>query len=167
MSICTVRQEQPGDETAIAALTQAAFRGAPYSRGDEAAVVSRLRAAGDLTLSLVALNMDLAVIGHAAFSPVSISDGTSGWLGIGPVSVMPLRQRAGIGSRLVETGLERLSEMGAKGCVVLGEPEYYHRFGFVTDPHLTLPGAPAAYFQRLVLSGWAPRGTVSYAPAFA
>lgn len=162
----TIRDERPGDEPAIAALTRAAFRDIAHSDGSEAAIVERLRADGDLAISLVAENLDLAIVGHVAFSPVAIADGTPRWYGLGPVSVIPLRQRAGIGSALVEEGLERLRQMGAGGCVVLGDPAYYHRFGFENDPALAYPGPPPEYFQRLVLAGRAPRGTVTYAPAF-
>ena len=162
----TIRDERPGDEPAIAALTAAAFHDVAHSDGSEAAIVERLRADGDLAISLVAENLDLAIVGHAAFSPVAISDGTPRWYGLGPCSVIPLRQRAGIGSALIEEGLERLRQVGAGGCVVLGDPAYYRRFGFEHDPALAYPGPPPAYFQRLLLSGLVPRGIVSYAPAF-
>ena len=162
----SVREERPGDEPAIAALTEAAFCYAAHSDGTEAAIVERLRADGDLALSLVLVNSDEAVIGHAAFSPVSISDGTCGWFGLGPVSVIPLRQRGGIGSVIIEEGLARLSALGAQGCVVLGEPRYYGRFGFRHEPGLQFPGPPAEYFQALRFGQAMPAGVVSYAPAF-
>ena len=162
----TIRDERPGDEPAIAALTAAAFHDVAHSDGSEAAIVERLRADGDLAISLVAENLDLAIVGHAAFSPVAISDGTPRWYGLGPCSVIPLRQRAGIGSALIEEGLERLRQVGAGGCVVLGDPAYYRRFGFEHDPALAYPGPPPEYFQRMILSGPAPRGAVTYAPAF-
>jgi putative acetyltransferase len=162
----TVRKEQPRDAAAIAALTTAAFAKKEYSFGDEASMIERLRESGDMALSLVAVNMDDAVIGHAAFSPVTISDGTQGWYGLGPISVIPLRQRAGIGSMLVEAGLEELRRIGAKGCAVLGNGELYARFGFEHDPGLYLAGAPPEHFHRLVLKGEAPHGEVKYSPAF-
>ena len=71
------------------------------------------------------------------------------------------------GGALVEAGLEDLQRIDAAGCVVLGEPEYYARFGFAHDPALSYPGAIVReYFQRLVLRGDPPRGVVSYAAAF-
>lgn len=161
-----IRDEGPADIAGIAALTTAAFRDHPHGSGQEAAIIARLRADGDLALSLVATNLDLAIVGHAAFSPVAMADGAAGWFGLGPVSVIPLRQNAGIGSALIEAGLQRLIARGARGCVVLGDPAYYARFGFIHDPALTFPGAPAEYFQRLVLRGDPPSGTVRYAPAF-
>lgn len=161
-----IRDERPGDEAAISALTEAAFRAVNHSDGSESAIVERLRAAGDLALSLVVENKDQAIIGHVAFSRVSISDGTPDWYGLGPISVIPLRQGAGIGGSMAAEGLARLRGMGAGGCVVLGNPRYYGPLGFEHDPGLVFPGPPPEYFQRLVLSGEAPRGTVRYAAAF-
>ncbi|QYU69233.1 N-acetyltransferase [Leptolyngbya sp. 15MV] len=162
----TIRPEAPGDEPAIHALTEAAFREVKHSDGSEAAIVDRLRADGDLALSLVALNLDHAIVGHVAFSPVTISDGSEGWFGLGPCSVIPTRQRTGIGSELIKAGLAELESRAARGVVLLGSPAYYGRFGFEHDPRLVYPGPPAEYFQRLVLAGDAPSGTVTYAPAF-
>ena len=150
----------------IHALIAAAFRGKDYSDGREAQIVDLLRSDGDLSLSLVATNMDQAVIGHIAFSPVTISDGSKGWYGLGPVSVIPSGQNFGIGAMLVEDGLLRLRAMGARGCVLLGNPAYYGRFGFEHDPQLSYPGPPPEYFQRLLLAGVPASGTVRYARAF-
>lgn len=166
MSDWTVRPERAEDAAAISALVTAAFLSAPYSGGNEAEIVERLRADGDLALALVAENLDLAVIGHAAFSPIAVSDGSEGWYALGPVSVIPLRQKVGIGSALTEAGLARLRESGAAGCVVLGDPAYYGRFGFSNDPALTCPGPHPEYLQRLVLAGEPARGMVRFAPAF-
>ena len=161
-----VRDERPGDEPAIAVLIGAAFRDAPHSDGSEAAIVARLRAAGELALSLVLVDRDEAIIGHVAFSPVSISDGTEAWYGLGPVAVIPLHQRGGIGATLIAEGLARLRSTGARGCVVLGEPAYYARFGFAHDPRLAYTGPQAEYFQRVVFAGDSPTGKVSYAAPF-
>lgn len=160
-----IRNEAPGDAAAIAGVIQAAFASHPHSDGSEGAIVAALRETGLLTLSLVA-EIDGAIIGHAAYSPVAITGESAGWFGLAPASVLPARQGQGIGSALVREGLARLRNAGAKGCVVLGEPEYYARFGFVHDPALTFPGPPPAYFQRIVFSGDAPAGIVRYAPAF-
>ena len=160
-----VRDEAAGDGPAIAALHAAAFAPIPYSDGSEPAIVARLRAAGDLALSLVAVEGG-AVVGHAAFSPVEISDGSAGWFGLGPVAAAPARQRAGIGTALITAGLERLRARGAGGCVVLGDPAYYGRFGFRALAQLRYPGPPPAAFQALVLAGAAPAGIVRYAAAF-
>ena len=166
MSDWTIRPEQKGDEAAISALTTAAFATAAHSNGTEAVIVERLRDAGELTLSLVATNEAGLLVGHVAFSPVRIADGSENWFGLGPISVLPTCQGQGIGAALIREGLGRLEEHGAAGCVVLGEPAYYGRFGFAHDPMLTYPGPPADYFQRLVLCGDAPSGVVSYSNAF-
>jgi len=89
MTAIAIRPEEPGDEAAIHALTQAAFRDMPFSDGSEPDLVDRLRADGDLALSLVAVNMDEAIVGHIAFSPVAIADGSAGWFQLSPVSVIP------------------------------------------------------------------------------
>ncbi|OCC23862.1 GCN5 family acetyltransferase [Croceicoccus estronivorus] len=166
MTAIATRLEAPGDEAAIEALTHAAFHSSPQSDGSEAEIIHRLRQDGDLVLSFVAENMDQAIVGHIAFSPVTISDGTRGWFGLAPVSVIPLRQRAGIGSTLIEKGLAHLKRIGAGGCVVLGDPDYYGRFGFTHDPGLNYPGPPAKFFQRIVFKDPAPHGIVRYAKAF-
>lgn len=166
MSDWTIRRERRGDEAPIAEVTAAAFAGHPHSDGSEPAIVARLRASGELTFSLVAVDEDGVIVGHLAFSAVTIGDDTCDWYGLGPVSVAPASQRRGIGSALVRKGLAQIEAHGAAGCVVRGEPEYYGRFGFAHDPALTYPGPPAKYFQRLLLRGEAPRGEVRYSPAF-
>ena len=160
-----IRPEAPGDAATIFALTEAAFRNMPVSDGDEAELVDRLRADGDLALSLVAEHAG-QIVGHIAFSPVTLSDGSTGWYGLGPVSVWPEYHRQGIGSALVQRGIAELRERGARGIVLLGDPAYYARFGFEADPALRYPGPPAEYFQRLVLEGEAPKAIVTYARAF-
>ncbi|RXZ64448.1 GNAT family N-acetyltransferase [Pelagerythrobacter rhizovicinus] len=161
----TIRPERAGDERAIHEVVHAAFDGHPHSDGSEPAIVDRLRADGDLAISLVAEDGG-EIVGHAAFSPVTISDGSEGWFGLGPVAVAPQRQREGIGAALVEQGLALLCERDAAGCVVLGDPAYYGRFGFTHDPALTYPGPPPEYFQRLVIDASSASGVVTYAHAF-
>jgi predicted N-acetyltransferase YhbS len=160
-----IRPEAPGEEDAIRALTALAFEGAAFSDGTEAAIVDALRIEGALTVSVVAVDGG-RIIGHAAFSPVTIDDAPAGWWGLGPLSVHPDRQGRGVGAALVRAGLERLAELNAAGCVVLGTPGYYGRFGFAHDPALTYAAAPAPYFQRLVLAGPPARGEARYRPAF-
>lgn len=104
--------------------------------------------------------------GHVAVSPVTIADGTQGWFGLGPVSVTPRLQGQGIGSQLVHRALDMLKEQGASGCVVLGDPSYYQRFGFRNEPGLVLPGIPPEYFMAISLGGPLPGGVVAYHPAF-
>lgn len=165
MSAIIIRPEQPGDEGTIHALTEAAFRDMPFSDGDEQHLVDALRADGDLALSLVAEDGE-RIVGHIAFSRVTISDGSLDWYGLAPVSVWPDLHGQGIGSMLVRRGVAEMEAAGAKGIVLLGSPKYYARFGFVHDPELKYPGPPAEYFQRLLLHGPAARGMVRFAKAF-
>lgn len=160
-----LRPERPDDVDAIRTLTETAFRTAPHADGTEHLIIDRLRAAGALTLSLV-MESDGVIVGHVAFSPVTVSDGSVGWYGLGPISVDPARQGEGIGGRLVKDGLERLKALGAAGCVLLGDPAYYGRFGFAADPKLTLDGVPPDYFMRVAFSPVYGGGTVSYHPGF-
>lgn len=160
-----IRPEKRADAGAIRKITAAAFEGAAHASGTEAAIVDALRAADALTLSLVA-TIDGTVAGHVAFSPIKIDSGDTGWFGLGPVSVRPDVQRHGIGGALVTAGLDRLRAAGAKGCVVLGDPAYYRRFGFEADPALRYEGAPAEYFMRLSLDGSTASGHVAFHEGF-
>ncbi|MFV0410139.1 MAG: GNAT family N-acetyltransferase [Paracoccus sp. (in: a-proteobacteria)] len=159
------RPEAPGDEAAISALTTAAFELAAHSDGTEAAIIARLREAGALSLSLVAIEGN-QIIGHVAFSPVTIGRSDRGWVGLSPISAAPGRQGEGVGSALIRAGLTRMQAAGAKGCTVLGDPGYYARFGFAPDPAITYPGVPAEYFMALHWDGPAPQGECAYHPAF-
>jgi putative acetyltransferase len=160
-----IRHETAADVPAIEAVTISAFLNASHTGHTEQFIVGALRKAGVLAISLVA-DAGGTVIGHVAVSPVSISDGASGWFGLGPISVVPEHQGRGLGSRLMHEALRILRERGAAGCVLLGEPGYYGRFGFQADPSLVLPGAPPEYFQAISLDSSRPRGTVSYHEAF-
>lgn len=160
-----IRHERPADVAAIHALTEAAFADMAYSSRTEARIVDALRAAGALTLSLV-VEQGGEIVGHAAFSPITTDGAHRGWHGLGPVSVRPGLQKGGLGSAVIFEGLKQLEAMGAGGCVVLGHPGYYGRFGFEIDPQLTYRGAPPGYFRRRIFTGAAPTGEVSYHPAF-
>ncbi|HBX38237.1 MAG TPA: GNAT family N-acetyltransferase [Pseudohongiella sp.] len=161
-----IRPETQADIEAIEEVIVAAFEDMPYSDHTEQIIVRQLRDAGALTVSLVAESDDDDVVGHVAVSPVEVSDGSSGWYGLGPISVWPCCQGQGIGSRLMDAALQALREQNAQGCVLLGEPEFYGRFGFVADSGLVLPDVPPEYFQALLLQGEIPGGTVAYHPAF-
>ena len=146
-------------------MTIAAFLNAPHTGHNEQLIVDALRQAGALTVSLVAVAQG-SVIGHVAVSPVSISDGAAAWYGLGPISVIPEHQSKGVGSRLMRAAIRALNDREAAGCVVLGEPAYYGRFGFRADPALVLAGVPSEYFQALKLRPSGARGMVVYHPAF-
>jgi predicted N-acetyltransferase YhbS len=160
-----IRDERLEDLSAIREVTAAAFALVPHSTGAEPRIIDALRDAGALILSLVADRRGM-VIGHVAFSPVEIGGERGDWYGLGPVAVTPAFIGVGIGKVLIEAGLDRLRELDADGCVVLGDPRYYSRFGFVHDPLLTYVDGPPGAFQRLVLKGAAPRGEVAYHRAF-
>ncbi|WP_329856589.1 N-acetyltransferase [Stenotrophomonas muris] len=161
----TIRPESSNDRASIHALTEAAFRDVPHSSQTEQFIVDALRSRGELSLSLVA-EKDGQVVGHIALSPVTISDGSTGWFGLGPISVLPDWQGQGIGAALMHAALGALREQDAQGCVVLGEPAYYGRFGFRAEPGLVLPGVPPEYFQALCLRPPMAQGEVSYSTAF-
>jgi putative acetyltransferase len=161
----SIRNEQPSDIPNIFKLTQAAFKDIEYSSHTEQFIVNALRDSQQLTVSLVA-EYEGQIIGHIAFSPVSISDGTTDWYGLGPVSVQPEFQNQGVGSQLIHAGLDKLKTLEAAGCVLLGDPEYYARFGFKAKPELVLQGVPAEYFQTLSFTEKMPHGDVVYAEAF-
>jgi putative acetyltransferase len=160
-----IRLEAPSDVAAIHAVTAEAFLHAPHTDHTEQFIVDALRRAGALSISLVA-EIGSAVVGHVAVSPVSMSDGSIGWFGLGPISVSPDRQRQGIGTLLMQGALRILRERGAAGCVVLGAPSYYSRFGFRPGPDLVLPDVPPEYFQAVSFGPSRPRGVVTYHAAF-
>lgn len=157
--------EHPNDIANIKAVVTAAFAPVTYSDGTEPAIVEMLRDTAALTLSLVA-EQDGEILGHIAFSAVTI-DGKSGlWFGLGPVAVLPDHQRTGIGSALINAGLSQLKDLGAQGCVLLGNPAYYERFGFRKTPSLTFADSPAEYFLALAFTDDIPSGVVTYHKAF-
>ena len=164
-----LRHETPDDIAAIEAVTIAAFANAPHTSHTEQFIVRALRAANELTLSIVAEEHG-QVVGHVALSPVTITDSQGrqavGWYGLGPISVLPPRQGHGIGSRLLEQALSELRAMRAAGCVLLGEPAYNGRFGFQAHAGLQLPGVPPGYFMALALHGTVPEGIAHYSDAF-
>lgn len=160
-----IRAERAEDAAAIHRLVREAFATAPHRSGTEQHIVDALRAAGALSVSVLAERQG-AIVGHVAISPVELDDGTPGWFGLGPLAVAPDHQRQGIGTALVRAALAALETRGASGCVVLGDPGYYRRFGFAADLRLRLPGVPGGYFQALPLRGLLPAAEVRYHPGF-
>ena len=160
-----IRSETAADVSAITEVTVAAFKTLEISQHTEQFIIAALRAAGALTVSLVT-EVDGRVIGHIAFSPVTISDGTRNWYGLGPVSVLPEYQRRGIGSALIREGLSRLKALDAGGCCLVGHPAYYRRFGFENAPGLVCEGVPPDVFFALSFDGQAPQGMVEFHEAF-
>jgi putative acetyltransferase len=161
----TIRKELPADIDPITDVTVKAFENHPISRQTEQFIVKALRADGALTISLVA-EINGKVEGHIAFSPVIIEDGTTGWYGLGPVSVLPVHQKQGIGSSLLNKGLDLLKELNAKGCTLVGDPEFYKRFGFKHDPGLIHEGIPQQFFLVLPFTTDVPKGIVRFHAGF-
>ena len=160
-----IRPDTDADIEAIAEVTRAAFADHPYSQQTEHFIIAALRAAGALTISLVA-EVDGEVVGHVAFSPITISDGSQDWYGLGPISVLPECQRQGIGKALMHEGLSRLKALGAKGCVLVGDPNYYERFGFRSGPELTHEGVPQENVLVLPFGESRPQGVVVFHKGF-
>ena len=165
-----IREEASSDAGPIHALNAAAFE-----TDAEARLVMALRAHGRLTLSLVAVENSL-VVGHVAFSPVTVSgpDGSVvAGIGLGPMAITPPLQGHGIGTRLARIGLERLRAAGHPFCVVLGHPKFYPRFGFKRASEYGMRwerDVPGDVFFALELAPGALEGVsgvVRYSPEFA
>ncbi len=162
----TVRAEQHRDFAAIGQVIRAAFAGMPYADGNEAELVDTLRRADALCVSLVA-ELAGSLVGHVAFSPATSSDGSPGWYALGPVAVLPAHQGDGIGSKLVRTGLDAILAKGATGCILVGNPAYYTRFGFELAPFNAPADEPAKFFMlKLLLGPRRPSGPISFHRAF-
>ena len=161
-----IRNELESDFKAISAVIKAAFENHPHSNQTEQFIVTALRAANALTVSLVA-EIEGKVVGHIAFSPVSISDGSQNWYGVGPVSVLPEFQKQGIGKSLIYKGISLLKTLGAKGCVLVGDPKYYKKFGFRNLPDLILDGVPKENFLALTFEENKTHGVVLFHEGFA
>ena len=160
-----IRNETDADVSTITEVTVAAFKTLEISNHTEQFIIEALRAAKALTLSLVA-EVDGRVVGHIAFSPVTISDGTMHWYGLGPVSVLPEYQRKGIGKALIQKGLSRLKDLDAKGCCLVGHPQYYRKFGFENVAGLVHEGVPQEVFFALSFDGRFPYGNVTFHEGF-
>lgn len=170
VEIVTLRDERASDVDAIGRVIVAAFADEPQHGQFERRIVDALRADGALGVSLVA-ERDGRIVGHVAFSPVAIGGEPAGshpWYGLAPLAVLPECQRQSIGAGLVRTGLDALRRLGARGCVVLGDPAYYTRFGFVPSGDIVFPGVPSEYFLALPFDEAAPRpsGEVRYHDVF-
>ncbi|VUD64816.1 hypothetical protein TDB9533_03409 [Thalassocella blandensis] len=173
-----IREAVDSDSPGIEQTLQQAFNDHPHSSNNEHKIVSALRQQQQLSLMLVAVDTasDAApLVGCVAFSPVTIMLDSHGvaeempharWCALGPVAVRPDQQREGIGSKLIQMGLYQMKQRAFDGCVLVGEPAFYRRFGFLQHSGLVFPGLPAEYFHSLLWRGEQPQGTVKYAAAF-
>ena len=161
-----IRYEIPADIEAIYTVNQQAFE-----RPGEGDVVNAIRKSGQFTISLVAEDGG-KIVGHIFFSPVKIDGFDAKALGLGPMAVLPEYQRQGIGSHLIEQGLQECKTHGYGVVVVLGHPEYYPKFGFAPARNLGLTckwDVPDEVFmaQEVIPGGLGNlRGMVEYDPAF-
>ena len=162
-----IRREVPADYEEIRGLLMEAF-GQPH----ESLLVDDLRNAGKAVISLVAL-IDGRVAGHILFSEVSIDPSCPGWKGLGlaPLAVSPPFQGKGVGTELVQSGIEACRREGWTSLFVLGERAYYSRFGFVPAGRFGLDnlyGADDAFMAMEILPGALSEknGTVTYQREF-
>lgn len=162
-----IRAEKPKDYPAIRSVNEAAF-----DTPAEANLVDTLRKVMNPVISLVA-EENGTVVGHIMFSPVTLSNNVGiKIMGLAPMAVLPNRQRKGIGSRLVRTGLARCKELGYGAVVVLGHAGYYPRFGFVPASQYGIRSeydVPDDVFMAMELEPnylHGVTGTIHYHPAF-
>ena len=160
-----IKKEKNTDFESITNVTIEAFKKHPISRQTEHFIINALRSANALTISLVS-EIDNQIVGHIAFSPITISDGTTGWHGLGPVSVLPKYQRKGIGKALINEGLSLLKQLGGQGCALVGDPNYYNRFDFKNYPELIHEGIPQEVFLACPFTKKFPRDTVIFHEGF-
>lgn len=160
-----IRPETPADIDAIRDLTEQAFAPMSFSDANDYVLTDNLRKDGDLTLSLVATqNND--IIGHAAFSPVTINAVHNRWFGLGPISVRADKQKQGIGTALTHAGLKLLRVQNANGCALVGNPAVYAPMGFISNGLLAYENLAPDLVQFIHFTGPQPTGTLKFAPAF-
>ncbi|MEO0441529.1 MAG: N-acetyltransferase [Pseudomonadota bacterium] len=161
----SIRGEKPSDQARIYDITARAFAPMPFSDGNEQDLIDRFRKAGALEISLVA-EQDDAVVGQVTFTRAIAADGSPGWYALGPVSVEPELQSQRIGEQLIEAGLAELRQRGAAGCILVGNPDYYRRFGFRGFPQLCPERQPKDFFQILPLGVAEPDVEIEFHPLF-
>lgn len=165
MEQISIRVETANDRHAIHQLTKQAFAAMPYSDGSEPFIIDALRKDGDLSLSLV-MEKEHILIGHIAFSPIKIRDQHLNWYGLGPVSIAPEHQKQGYGSQLIRQGLKEIKALGALGCALIGNPDYYKRFGFSSYKGFTYGDLDPQYVMQNPFDGEARLGHLTYAKGF-
>lgn len=148
----TIRPAVESDEAIIRRINEDAFGGA-----EEAGLVERLRADGDVVVELVACRGS-EVVGHILFSRLPIESGDGAVVpavALAPMAVLPAHQKLGIGSALVAQGLAACRDSGIAAVVVLGHPRYYPRFGFsaAKAAHLSAPFSGEAFMALELVPG--------------
>ncbi len=162
----TIRESTQGDHGRILAVIEAAF-----GQDDEARLVKAMWAEDAMALDLVA-EEDGEIVGHCAFSLVTADPPLKGAaLGLAPLSVAPSRQKSGIGSALIDTGLDICKTRGASLMVVVGEPAYYARFGFRPGAEQNIAWGAMDAGEAFQIIDWAGVGDaprkINYHPLFA
>jgi putative acetyltransferase len=164
-TVLNIRPETVHDFEAIRAIHKAAFAHHPFSHQTEHLIVDALRTDGALAVSLVA-EVNKNVVGHIAASLITIGGRQLPWYILGPLGILPAMQRQGIGKQLVENCLKHLRAIGAEGCVLVGDPAYYNRFGFRHHSELYLTGISEEFFLCLPMTDDIPHGIIKYHAAF-
>ena len=162
-----IRAEKESDRDTVHTVNISAFE-----TQSEADLVDALRQQAQPVVSLVA-EENGELVGHIMFSPVSLSDHPNlKVMGLAPMAVVPVHQRTGIGSALVRAGLDQCKQLDFVAVVVLGHPEYYHRFGFSPSSQFGIGSeydVPEEVFMAMELQPEAlsgKTGRVRYHPAF-
>ncbi len=155
----------PSDHDAIYDVTKRAFAPMRFASGDEQDLINSLRNLGALSLSLVA-EQHSKVVGHVALSPVAHESGEEGWFGLGPISVDPALQRTGIGGMLISGATAWMKAKSARGCILVGDTNYYSRHGFILSAGNAPEKEPAEYFMVLPFDHPVPTGRFSFHSAF-
>ena len=160
-----IRTEEAKDCEIIYDLTKRAFAPMPFAAGDEQDLINSLRDNGALSLSLVAEYED-QIIGHVAFSPAIAKDDSGPWYGLGPVSVAPEFQSQGVGSALINQGLDMLRKEGTAGCILVGNVDYYKRFGFEQAPTSCPTNEPKDNYMILPMAVSKTSSVIDFHPLF-
>ncbi len=162
----TIRDENSKDYQQIELLTDSAFKGKPYSAGNEATIPQKLRDLNAITFALVA-EYEGDIVAHIAVSTVHINTSHQGVFAIGPLSVSPEFQGKGIANKLVKIALKRLKKNSAICCLLVGDPKFYSFLGFRLETNLTYKDAPKEYFQSYYFQQVKLQGEVTFPHAFA